>query len=55
VLVPVFRRFLRSTAAEPLSTDSPAVSAELDLLASQLRALVSHRPGARDSRGPELG
>jgi len=38
MLVPVFRRFLRSTAAEPLATDSPAVTGELDLLAEQLRA-----------------
>lgn len=39
VLVAVFRRFLRSTAAAPLSTASPAVMAELDRLATQLRAL----------------
>ncbi|MCU1482708.1 MAG: ketopantoate reductase [Subtercola sp.] len=38
MLVPVFRRFLRSSAAVPLSTDSPAVFAELDALAEQLRA-----------------
>jgi 2-dehydropantoate 2-reductase len=37
LLVPVFGRFLRSTAAAPLNTDSPAVSAELDLLGEQLR------------------
>ena len=30
VLVPLFGRFLRSPAAAPLSTDSPAVSAELE-------------------------
>lgn len=38
MLVPVFRRFLRSSAAVPLSTDSAAVFAELDALAEQLRA-----------------
>jgi 2-dehydropantoate 2-reductase len=37
LLVPVFRRFLRSSAAGPLRTDSAAVSAELDMLAEQLR------------------
>ncbi len=36
-LVPVFRRFLRSTAAAPLRTDTPAVSAELDCLDEQMR------------------
>jgi 2-dehydropantoate 2-reductase len=36
VLVGVFRRFLRSDAAGPLHTDSPAVSAELDTLTEQL-------------------
>lgn len=35
-LVPVFSRFLRSSAAGPLRTDSPAVSGELELLAGQL-------------------
>jgi 2-dehydropantoate 2-reductase len=42
ILVPVFRRFLRSEAATPLSTDSPAVTAELDRLAEQL-ATVTHQ------------
>jgi 2-dehydropantoate 2-reductase len=36
VLVPVFRRFLLSTAAAPLDTATPAVFGELDLLAAQL-------------------
>jgi 2-dehydropantoate 2-reductase len=43
LLVSVFRRFLHSSAAEPLNTNSPAVSAELDLLAAQIHAF-----------GPEL-
>jgi 2-dehydropantoate 2-reductase len=43
ILVPVFRRFLRSTAAAPLSTDSPAVSVELERLAQQLHALAGAR------------
>jgi ketopantoate reductase len=43
MLVPVFRSFLRSSAAEPLSTDSPAVLAELDLLARQLRENAGRR------------
>lgn len=37
LLVPVFRRFLRSTVAGPLRTDSAAVSGELEMLAEQLR------------------
>ncbi|MCU1530427.1 MAG: Ketopantoate reductase ApbA/PanE domain protein [Frondihabitans sp.] len=43
VLVAVFRRFLRSTAAGPLDTATPAVFAELDRLAEQVRALTSAR------------
>ncbi|MDF2442621.1 MAG: 2-dehydropantoate 2-reductase [Subtercola sp.] len=39
ILVPVFRRFLRSNAAAPLSTASPAVFAELDRLIEQLGAI----------------
>ena len=38
VLVPVLRRFLRSAAAAPLTTATPAVAGELELLAEQLRA-----------------
>ena len=38
LLVRVFRRFLRSDAAVPLRTASPAVAAELDRLIEQLRA-----------------
>lgn len=37
ILVPVLSRFLRSSAAAPLHTDSPAVTLELDRLAEQLR------------------
>lgn len=37
-LVPVFARFLRSSAAGPLRTDSPAVHGELDRLNKQLHA-----------------
>jgi 2-dehydropantoate 2-reductase len=44
ILVPVFGRFLRSTAAAPLRTDSPAVSAELDRLDEQLRSSARARP-----------
>ena len=40
VLVPVFRRFLRSTAASPLNTTGAAVTGELDLLAEQLRQVA---------------
>lgn len=36
VLVPLFRAFLRSSAAVPLNTDSAAAFGELDLLAEQL-------------------
>jgi hypothetical protein len=36
ILVSVFRGFLRSAAAAPLSTDTPAVSEELERLAEQL-------------------
>ena len=43
ILVPVFGRFLRSTAAAPLNTDSPAVSAELDRLDEQLRTFERAR------------
>jgi hypothetical protein len=43
ILVPVFRGFLRSTAAAPLRTDSPAVSAELDRLDEQLSAFATAR------------
>ncbi|KRE22518.1 ketopantoate reductase [Agromyces sp. Soil535] len=43
VLVAVFRRFLHSSAAAPLGTASPAVSAELDRMAEQVRALASAR------------
>lgn len=38
ILMPLFRRFLRSNAAEPLRTDTPAVTAELERLAEQLAA-----------------
>jgi 2-dehydropantoate 2-reductase len=38
-LVPVFTRFLRSTAAAPLTTDTAAVAGELDLLGKQLLSL----------------
>jgi len=38
LLVPLFRRFLRSSVAAPLRTDSPAVTGELELIADQLRA-----------------
>jgi 2-dehydropantoate 2-reductase len=38
-LVPLFRGFLRSSAAGPLKTDSPAVTGELELLAEQLNDL----------------
>lgn len=37
MLVPLFRAFLRSPAAIPLNTDSPAAFAELDALDEQLR------------------
>jgi 2-dehydropantoate 2-reductase len=40
-LVAVFRLFLRSTAAAPLETASPAVFAELDRMAEQVRAFTS--------------
>ncbi|WP_213815738.1 ketopantoate reductase family protein [Glaciihabitans sp. dw_435] len=40
ILVPVFRLFLRSSAAGPLRTDSAAVSEELECLAEQLRSSV---------------
>lgn len=43
VLVGIFGRFLRSRAAAPLGTASPAVSAELDRMAEQMRALLSAR------------
>jgi NAD(P)-dependent dehydrogenase (short-subunit alcohol dehydrogenase family) len=43
VLVPLFGRFLRSPAAAPLNTDSPAVSAELDRMAEQMRAFARAR------------
>ncbi|MCU1513675.1 MAG: Ketopantoate reductase [Microbacteriaceae bacterium] len=43
LLVPVFGRFLRSEAASPLSTDTPAVLAELDRLAEQVRAFSGRR------------
>ncbi len=42
ILVRVFRRFLRTDAASPLATDSPAVSAELDRLAEQVSAFEVH-------------
>ncbi|GGF34273.1 ketopantoate reductase family protein [Subtercola lobariae] len=38
MLVRVFRRFLRSSAASPLASTSPAVFAEVEFLAEQLRA-----------------
>lgn len=47
LLVPLFRRFLRSDAAGPLRTDSPAVSHELDRLAEQLRVPALDRPEDR--------
>ena len=53
VLVAVFRRFLRSSVAEPLTTDSPAVSAELDRLTEQLRALA--KAGSSTSATPPRG
>lgn len=37
ILLPLFRAFLRSSAAVPLNTDSAAAFGELDLLAEQLR------------------
>ena len=40
VLVALFGWFLRSSAAAPLRTASPAVSAELDRMAEQFRALA---------------
>jgi 2-dehydropantoate 2-reductase len=43
VLVPVFRRFLRSPLAAPLGTTSPAASAELDRLAQQMGAFARAR------------
>lgn len=43
VLVPIFRLFLRSSAAGPLRTDSLAVSGELECLAEQLRSSVLER------------
>lgn len=43
LLVPVFRRFLRSSAARPLRTHSAAVSGELDMLAEQLRTSALDR------------
>jgi 2-dehydropantoate 2-reductase len=46
ILVPVFRAFLRSTAAEPLSTATDGATAELQLLAEQLRG----RADARQAR-----
>jgi 2-dehydropantoate 2-reductase len=39
ILIPIFRAFLRSTAASPLATNTPAVTAELERLAEQLLAL----------------
>ncbi len=41
MLVGVFRRFLRSTVAAPLSTATPAVLGELDLLAAQLATIMT--------------
>ena len=41
ILVPVFRGFLRSTVAGPLSTDTPAVAAELERLAEQLHTIMN--------------
>ncbi len=43
VLVALFRRFLRSPTAAPLGTASPAVSAELDRMAEQMRAFSRAR------------
>jgi 2-dehydropantoate 2-reductase len=43
VLVALFGRFLRSPAAAPLGTDSPAASAELDRMAEQVRAFARGR------------
>jgi 2-dehydropantoate 2-reductase len=43
ILLPLFRRFLRSTVAAPLSTDTPAISAELDRLDEQLRTSARTR------------
>ncbi len=45
LLVPVFSRFLRSSAAVPLRTDSAAVSGELELLKEQLRTSALDRTG----------
>lgn len=42
-LIPVLSRFLRSSAAAPLRTDTAAVSAELDRLDEQLRAAARAR------------
>ncbi|CAN5151996.1 hypothetical protein BH11ACT4_BH11ACT4_06480 [soil metagenome] len=39
MLVALFRRFLRSSVADPLKTSTPAVAGELDILAAQLGAL----------------
>ncbi|MFJ2368200.1 ketopantoate reductase family protein [Microbacterium sp. NPDC087665] len=49
LLIPVFRRFLRSSVASPLRTDSPAVSGELATLAEQLRSATHGRTAKRDS------
>jgi 2-dehydropantoate 2-reductase len=43
VLAALFGRFLRSPVAAPLRTDSPAVCAELDRMAEQLRAFARGR------------
>lgn len=43
LLVPVLRRFLRSSAARPLRTDSAAVSGELEMLAEQQRSSAPDR------------
>lgn len=40
ILVQVFRRFLHSDAAAPLSTNTPAATAELDRLAEQLGSVT---------------
>lgn len=48
LLVPVFSRFLRSEAAVPLRTDSPAVMRELDLLSEQLRETALERFAGQD-------
>jgi 2-dehydropantoate 2-reductase len=51
VLVGVFRRFLRSSAAGPLRTDTPAVRGELARLEEQLREVA--RVGRHPSPGSQ--